>query len=216
MTVGAQVVGDLVVTGTVLQTTLTISTLVSGNLPQANLTQRDTQAFDIPLTDLLTDAEPPIRIGTASGAAFGLTRGTVGTASIQARTIDQKANGTVTSIYAIGQCRLPDNYVDGETVQVELICGMVTNIADTSATVDLEVWEEGTDGTVGADICATSPAQNMNSLTPSKKTFNITTTNLVAGDKLAFRITMAIRDNATGTAVIGAICRATLTCDVKG
>ncbi len=92
---------------------------------------------------------------------------------------------------------------------------MVTTVAGTSATVDVEAYKIGKDNTLGSDLCATS-AQSINSLTFSNKTFTITAGALAAGDVLDVRLAIAVSDAASGTAVIGAIAGIDLLADVKG
>ena len=209
--------GDLNVTGTVNQGTMTIPNSVVGQLPQANLTQRDLQAIDIPLQSLITDEATPVPLAAAAAGKLGLVRGTVGTDTFRARTVDCKSNGVVASYTALASFILPDNYVSGETVQLALLCKMDTTIADASATVDVECWKEVGDGTVGSDLCETL-AQSINSLTAALKYFVITPSGLVAGNKFYVRFTISVRDNAhTGTDyVFGSICKINLLTDVKG
>ena len=203
----------LTVSGTVTLPSTAAS--FANTIPRAVLTQDDLQTYDIPLEQCVSDAEPPVSMVAPAGAVLGVVRGTPGTDSIRLQCVDQKANGGATSIVCLTTTYLRPEYVDGETVQIALNCGMVTTVADTSAVVDVEAWPDDGDGTVSADICATA-AQSINSLTSATKTFNLTAGSLVAGSKIHLRFTITINDAATGTAVIGEIKKASLLCDIKG
>lgn len=91
---------------------------------------------------------------------------------------------------------------------------METSVADVSATVDMEAYELQMDGTISSDLCTTA-AQSINSLTLANKDFVLTATNLAAGDVLDVRVTIAVNDAASGTAVQGVIDKLILRCDVK-
>ena len=151
--------------------------------------------------------------GTPLADDLGLVGGTFGTDSPSIQTEDLKAAGA-TSSYARFCVALPPEYDDGETVQIRIHAGMLTNVADTSATVDLEVYESDKEAGIGSDICATA-AQSINSLTLASKDFTITASGLVSGDVLDCRSTTAINDAATGTAVKGIIGYVALLCDIR-
>jgi hypothetical protein len=82
---------------------------------------------------------------------------------------------------------------------------MVTTVADTSATVDVEAYEVNTStGSVGSDLITTS-ATTINTLLTSSTTtvdFTVNNSTVAANDLLDVRITVDISDAATGTAVI--------------
>jgi hypothetical protein len=111
--------------------------------------------------------------------------------------------------------QLPPEYDDGETVQIRVHGGMKTTVSDTTATVDVECYESDKERGISADLCTTS-AQTINSLTFGDDDFTITATSLVSGDVLDIRITVAITDGATGTAVLGEIGSVELLCDIRG
>lgn len=152
--------------------------------------------------------------GTAASDDLGYITGTFGSAGPSVRTSDLK--NTTGTQRARFEFHLPQEYQDGETVKLNILCGMITTVASSSATIDIEVYKvSATDGTIGSDLCATA-AQSINSLTAAEKEFEITATGLVAGDKLDIRITIAITDSATGTAVIGCIYKMEALLDVRG
>lgn len=145
----------------------------------------------------------------AANDDLGLISGTLGTSQTSIQTGDLKA--TTTTRYGRFGIVLPVEYQAGETVQVRFQADMETNVADTSCTIDLVAYINGT----GSDICATA-ATSMNSLTSAYKTFDLTATNLSAGVFVDCRVAITVTDAATGTAVIGRITRADLLCDIRG
>jgi len=152
--------------------------------------------------------------GTSSSDDLGLYGGTFGTGSQLIRTYDVKNAGAVT-LYARVRAALPAEYDAGETITLRMKCGMVTTVASASATVDVECYKVNGEGGIGSDLCTTS-ATTINSLTFANKDFTITPTGLVAGDVFDIRITIAVNDSATATAVIAAIGSCDLLCDVRG
>lgn len=109
---------------------------------------------------------------------------------------------------------LPDRYEDGKALLIRIHAGAGTTVADTSLTLDLEVFQSDGDASAQADICATA-AQNINSLTHADFDFTITASGLAAGDLLWGLVSIAYNDAATGTTVQGqfgkvdlvAVCR---------
>lgn len=139
---------------------------------------------------------------TAASDDLAIGVGTLGTQDFYLTTSDAKAT-TVTQ-YARYQVQVPYEFDAGETLQLVVNGEMNTTVSDGTATVDLEVYKSDLDGTVGSDLCATA-AQSINSLTAADKTFTVTATGLNPGDLLDVRVTIAITDSATGTAVIGRV-----------
>ncbi len=209
MSVVQRVTGDLQVQGDIKYS----GSLVPGPT-RANLAQDDLKPFPIPFTDFrVHDALQTVLPGTAANDDLGLYGGTFGSSQPLIRTEDVK---TLTkSEYARALVRLPAEYVAAETVTLRLSAGMVTTIAGTSCTIDVEAYRVGKDNSLGSDLCATA-AQSINSLTFANKDFTITSSGLSPGDVLDIRVTISVVDAATGTAVIGAIGGADLLCDVKG
>lgn len=151
----------------------------------------------------------------ASGDDLGIVSGTYGSATPSLQTPDLKAAGATTQ-YARRLFQVPMNYVAGQTMQIVLHAGMLTTVADTTATADVQCFLcDGEAGVTGSDLCTTA-AQTINSLTLADKTFNISATDLEPGDWLDIRIALAINDGATATAVKGIIGKAQLLCDTKG
>lgn len=151
---------------------------------------------------------------TSAADDLGITIGTFGTNAPYIGTSDLKAAGATTR-YARIIRRLPYNYEAAESVTLRAYAGMITTVADTSATVDFEVYEIGASATPSSDLCATA-AQSINSLTAADKDFTITATALNPGDLLDIRVTVAVNDAASGTAVIAALFKLSLLCDLRG
>lgn len=104
---------------------------------------------------------------------------------------------------------LPQEYRAGAAVTLRAYAGMLTTVSDTSCTLDVEAWESDGTGAVGADICATA-AQTINSLTFANKDFTITPTNLVAGDKLIIRLSIAGADTTDAGVMIPEVAKVSL------
>lgn len=142
---------------------------------------------------------------TASSDDLGLIIGTFGTDAIVVQTSDAK-NTSVTQ-RARFTYRLPMNYASGQPISVVAWAGMKTTVASSTATVDFEAYKKNdSTGLVGSDLVTTS-ATTINSLTAADKAFVIDPTGLAAGDELDIRVTIAITDVGTGTAVIGRIMK---------
>lgn len=202
---------DVVVTGTLR----CASDAISAQDRDSILVQTDNAVFPIPFVDFrVWDALQTNLPGTPANDDLGLIGGTFGSAPPMIQAGDLKAAGA-TSRYARVQVQLPECYVAGETVSLVLTAGMLTTIADTSCTLDVEAYRAGKDGTIGSDLCATA-AQSINNLVFAAKTFVITAATLGPGDWLDVRITIACNDGATATAVTPALGGADLVCDIKG
>lgn len=166
----------------------------------SKLEQQSAQIFPIPLTDArVWDDFRALVPDTAANDDLGLITGTWGTDTPTLQSGDGKAT-TITRRAGFA-FRIPHNFVSAGTLVIRARGGMVTTISDDVATVDLEVYEADLDGGVGSDLCQTS-AVSVNSLTKVNADFTIDATGLVAGDLLYLRLTAAITDAATGTAVI--------------
>jgi hypothetical protein len=162
--------------------------------------------FNIPLELLrVHDAFQTSIPTTASSDDLGLTIGTFGTDAIVVQTSDSK-NTTVTQ-RARFTFALPHNYVAGQSISIAAWAGMKTTVSSSTATIDFEAYAKNdSTGLVGSDLVTTS-ATTINSLTASAKEFVITPTGLNPGDELDIRVTIAITDSATATAVIGRIMK---------
>mgnify|MGYP001610293692 CR=1 FL=1 len=215
--------GDVQFTGTGKVPNLSVdenSLTTACAFPVTATAQRALAQIMVPLTRFVVhDAPQTVLPGTSATDDLGLYGTAFGTNPPYIATSDLKAAGATTR-YARVHLALPPNYDDGETVAIEVDCGMITTVADTSCTIDCQAYRNAFTTTVcqvtlGADLCSTA-AQSMNSVTFAKKTFYITPTGLEVGQPLDVRLTIACNDAATGTAVIAAISRVVLACDTRG
>jgi hypothetical protein len=175
----------------------------------------ETLKFNVPLELLrVHDAFQTSLPTTAASDDLGLIIGTFGTDAIVVQTSDSK-NTSVTQ-RARFTVRLPECYVAGQPLSVAAWAGMKTTVASSSATIDFEVYrKDDSTGLVASDLCTTS-ATTINSLTAANKEFTITPTGVNPGDELDIRVTIAITDSATATAVIGRIMKLYMLLSVKG
>lgn len=196
--------------------TLTIKESGISAQTRSTILKQDALAiFPVNMTDLrVWDALQTNLPGTAAADDLALIGTTFGSTSPRVTAGDCKALGA-TSRYARFMVELPECYESGETVQISISAGMVTTVASASCTVDVECYKIDKIGGIGSDLCATS-ATTINSLTFGSKAFTITSSGLVAGDVLDVRITIAVNDGATATAVTPTIGGIDLLCDIKG
>ena len=152
--------------------------------------------------------------GTAAADDLALIGTTFGSTAPVVTAGDCKALGA-TSRYARFMVELPECYEAGETVTLSLSAGMVTTVASSSCTVDVECYKIDKITGIGSDLCTTS-ATTINSLVFAAKAFTITPSGLTAGDVLDVRLTIACNDAATGTAVTPTIAGIDLLCDIRG
>ena len=196
--------------------TLTIKETGVSAQTRASILKQDALAiFPVLLTGLrVWDAFQTNLSGTAATDDLALIGGTFGTSPPVISAGDLKAAGA-TSRYARLQIVLPECYDAGETITLALYAGMVTTIADTSCTIDVQCYKLDKAAGSGSDLCATA-AMTMNSLVLAAKSFTITPSGLVAGDVFDVRIAIACTDAATGTAVTPTIAAIDLLCDIRG
>lgn len=201
--------GDLLVQGN-----LTV-TGTPPALSRSQLLQEDNGRYKVPLAHLrVWDALATNLPGTAATDDLALVGGTFGTASPSIQAGDLKAAGATTR-YARFTFNLPTEYVTGQSVTIRAHAGMLTTVADNSATIDFVVYRSGDATDIGSDLCTTS-ATTINSLTFADKDFNLTATTLTPGDTLDIRMAIAVNDAATVTAVNACVGGLELLIDVKG
>ena len=151
---------------------------------------------------------------TAGTDDLGLILGVIGTNGHSVRTSDAK-NTTVTQLAAL-TLSLPPEYSPGGTISLTAHAGMITTIANGTATIDKSVYKKDpADGTHGSDLVSTA-ATTINSLTLAAKAFVVDPTGLVNGDELTALLTIAITDTATATAVIGMLTQLYWLLQVRG
>jgi hypothetical protein len=158
------------------------------------------QIHNVALTNLKKVAAVSAGLpATDDGTSPGLVNGTYLTSNPVVQTGDLKTLNTTRT--ARFQFAVPRDYVAGGAITLRLNAGMVTTVADTAATIAVNCVRTAAPTT---DINATT-AISINSLTAADCNFTITPTNVVAGDLLDVKITLAVNDGASGTAVIAAL-----------
>lgn len=204
--------GDLIVPGNIR-----LNGSISPAIAKANiLALAELQPFPIPLTDFrVWDAMQTVLPGTPATDDLGLVGGTFGTATPSLRSEDLKTAGA-TNKRARVLVQLPWDYQAGQSVTLRFRAGMITTVADTTAMLDCEVYklQDDPDDAIGSDLVSTA-ATTMNSLTFANIDFVVTPTGLAPGDILDVRITAAVNDGASATAVIAGITSAKLLADVR-
>jgi hypothetical protein len=179
-------------------------------LSRTDLKQEALQSYRIPLTEFrVHDAVSSLLPAAAANDDLGMINGTFGTTGTSLQTSDAKAT-TVTQ-YGRVQVPLPVEYDNGQSITLAIAADMETTVSDGTATIDVEAYKNG----AGDDICATA-AQSCNALTSSTLSFVITPTGISSGDLLDIRVTAAITDSATGTAVVAQITSVILKLDIRG
>lgn len=207
----ASQVDDLRVTGSITIKESGISAQTRASI----LKQEALAMFPVNFMDLrVWDAIQTNLPGTPATDDLGLIGTTFGSTAPRVTAGDCKALGATTR-YARFMVQMPECYEAGETVTLSLSAGMVTTVASVSCTVDVEAYEIDKIGGIGSDLCTTS-ATTINSLVFADKAFTITPTTIAAGDVLDIRITIAVNDGATATAVTPTIAGIDLLCDIKG
>jgi len=204
--------GDLIVAGSIrLNGTLSPAVSKANILALAEL-----QAFAVPLTDFrVWDAMQTNLPGTPATDDLGLVGGTFGSATPLMRSEDLKTAGA-TNKRARVLVQLPWEYVAGQSVTLRFKAGMITTVADTTATLDCEAYklQADPDDAIGSDLVSTA-ATTINSLTFADIDFVLTATSLSPGDILDVRVTAAVNDAASVTAVYAGISCVKLLCDVR-
>lgn len=206
----ATIQGDLRVTGDVRR-----GGDLEPDVPRDNMELESAVVFPVPLASArVWDALHTNIPGTPAADDLGISGGTWGTHAPKLTTGDVKAAGcTRRARLAV---KAPMEYQAGETFKLRLSAGMETTVADGSATVDLEAFVNGRDGTIDGSDLVTTAAQSINSLTFADKEFTLDASGLSAGDELDVRLTITIVDAATATAVIGSVGALEAVCDIRG
>ena len=197
----------------VFEGAVTFGGAVSG-LQRSNLVQESNTEIVLEPEGWKKHNDPSANLPASSASAdLAILGTTYGTDAIYIGAGDVKV-ATVTR-YARRSVRLPPEYVAGQTVTIRVRAGMITNAADTSCTVDLEVRKIDENTGVGSDL-QTLVAQDMNSTTFADFDFTVTPTTLAPGDLLDVRLTIASVDGAGGATVDPAVAKTSLLVDTKG
>jgi hypothetical protein len=162
---------------------------LTGVVDRSNITT-ETKVFEIPLTSLrVWDAVQTNLPSVGATDDIGFATGTFATNIPYLKSQDLNALGAMTQEKARGRFTLPLEYVSAGAITFRLCAGMLTSVAATSATVDVQAYKATRTGiaVTGGDIVATS-ATSCNSTTLADKDFMVTATGLAAGNVLDFII----------------------------
>lgn len=187
----------------------------NASISTSKMAQRVLAGYPVPFTSYrVWDAVTTVPVTSAANDDLALVGGTFGTDFPTLETGDLKAAGSTSRKIGFA-FQVPPNYDATETIQCRIRAGMETTVADTAATVDLEVYASDLDGAVGSDLCTTS-AQSANSLTLANLDFTIDGSGLTGGEALQCVVTFLVNDGATGTAVTGVIPDIRMLIDTRG
>jgi hypothetical protein len=211
--------GTAIHTGTInLKGTVDTNQALTLSGTSADLDIAAGQAIGVDFTGVLTAARGVVTVALAPAASpddLMLVGGTFGSASPSIRSRDLKAAGAQT-LRARVTFQLPPSYIAGGSVTIRARAGMLTTVADASATIDFEAYRSNDEAGIGADLSTTTPATTINSLVLANKDFILTTSSLQPGDTLDIRMSVAVNDAASVTAVIALIGAVEVLLDVKG
>lgn len=187
----------------------------AAEIARTQLDQDTEQPYGISPLDWRVWDAPGTPIGTAASDDLGLAAGTFGTDVVTITTGDVKATNSTRR--ALTRFVVPPEYDENQTIKIRGRAGMETTVADTSCTLDFEVYkvDRSADGTAGSDLCATGAA-SMNSLTEADLDFTITSTDISPGDELEIRMSVAYNDSATGTTVEAVVYKVEVLLDIRG
>ncbi len=195
---------------------VTLNNTVGPAQPRTLLALEGQTKYPLALTRFRKYASVDVNIpGTPASNDLGISGGTYGTNVPKLTTGDVHSAGTTTRRARV-LADLPPEYQAGLTVTVRVRAGMETTVADTSATVGVEVYQSNRDGTVAGANLVTTAAQSINSLSFADKDFQMTYTGLNPGDELDIRVTLTVVDAATGAAVQASIGQVALLLNIRG
>lgn len=205
-----QLDGDVTITG---------GLTIRGALPaitRSSLVQETYSAFAVPLTSLrvFDDFKTAIATPGTSDDDLGFSQGVFGTGVPYVSAGDVKAVTKTRKARFVYQ--VPMNYVAGQVARFSLYAGTLTTISDTTTTLDLEVFKQGSNTLITGSDLYVSSAQSIRSLTFADIQFDLTVTSLSPGDYLDVLITIASVDAATVTAVTPAIAKIQFQAATKG
>ena len=197
--------GDMHVTGTLTAGAMTApdnlitanSQIKAGtNITRAKMAQVAAAVFPIPLASMrVWNTWQPLP-AAATADDLGSIAGTWATDVPHVESSD--SGQTSTTQYLGFEFTLPDDYDEAETLTLRIPAKMRV-VADGSATVDVSAYLSDGNGAVsGGDLIATT-ATTINSADWANKDFTITATSRAPGDKIFFRVVVAIVDTNTAT-----------------
>ena len=199
MSTGLTVNGDVVVSGA-----LRLGGGISPLKTAADLLTVEEKTWTVPWTlwriwDALTTNLPAV----AATDDLALVAGTLGTDSPSVQ--GQDSGGLNTTGYMRAQLPIPADYVAGQSLKLRFHAGMLTSVADTTCTLDMEAYKSDEESLVGADLAAAAVANNIKSLVFADVDFTITAATLNPGDILDVRVSINTVDGANAAVLIPCI-----------
>lgn len=202
--------GDQTVNGA-----LTVTGAITGNIARTNLVTETATPFPLPIADWrVWDAFATALPGTPAADDLAVTAGAFGTGTPYIRASDVD-NSTATQ-YARIAVMIPHTYVATGLAALRFSAGMLTAIASSAATLDVEAYLFAEDTLKSGSDLVNTAAQSINSLTFADYTFNLVATTLTPGAWLDIRIVITATDVGVSAATIPAISNAELLLQVKG
>jgi len=200
--------------------TMRLPANIIGEFGKDNLNQRVLEKFPLALQDWrVWDAIQTPLPNPSAGDDLGLYQGALpspvfGTDTPEILSFDIGSVGAVTLRARYPDFVVPDYYESGETIQLAFFAGCETTIADTAATIDVEVFKSSGDGVVSGSDRYTGAALDIRSITFAEMVFDLGT-GLVPGDHLDIRVTIAANDGGNSTVVQVGFGKAELQCDTR-
>ena len=198
----------------VMKKSLTLRGVINASLLRSNLIADLAQVYPLLPQNFRVHDAFQTALGTAGTDDLGVAGGAFGTNCPYLTTSDLNAAGAVTQ-YGRTLFQLPPEYTAQGNVKVNLAAGMLTSVAGTSATVDVEAYLVNRDTLISGSDLVTTAAQSCNSLTFADLPFTVTAAGLTPGAILDIRVAF-IGNSATATSHFGAIAAAEMLLDIKG
>jgi len=191
------------------------ATVTIQQIRRADLSQDEVKLYPIPFTSLrVFDAITTLLPNAGGTDDLGLIGGTHGSATPSLQSSD--FGGSTIGQKARFLWQLPPEYDAGQTIQIMAHGGMLTTVADTTATIDFSVFKSDNEaGVDGSDLVETV-AQSINSLTLADKIFTLTGSGLQPGDWLDVLMTFDGVDSGDAGVMKGIISMLAFRLDIRG
>jgi len=195
--------GDMHVTGTLTANAMVASeNMITSNtqikagasITRAKMAQVANAVFAIPLASMrVWNTWQPLPVAAADDDLGAIA----GTWATDVPHIESSDSGQTSITQYLGfEFTLPDDYDEAETLTLRIPAKMRV-VADGSAAVDVEAYlSDGNAAVSGGDLIATA-ATTINSADWANKDFTVTATSRAPGDKIFFRVKVAIVDTNT-------------------
>ena len=195
--------GTLAVTGV----TTVAGGIAAGGVARTALAEDALAVFDLPIRNWMAE----------DGAVLGIAE-EAGTFFVQDGTNQMYLQGEVsnneTEVSVMKTSfTLPENYVDGATINIRAVVDVTGAGTLGTCTVDFSVFKQDNDGAIGSDLVTTSATAV--TADSGAKDFVVTPTGIVSGDVLSIKLTTSIQETAA-TAIQAIITKTQMLLDVKG